>query len=75
MDEKGADKEAIDEINAGREIPIVVQQVKFLNNIVAQDHRAIKRETIPIRNRTLFGSPETSLPESNSRACFAKESA
>src|SRR5437899_2548999 len=33
MDKSGANKAAIDEINAGREIPIVVRQVKYLNNI------------------------------------------
>ena len=37
MDKSGAIKAAIDEINADREIPIVVRQVKYLNNIVEQD--------------------------------------
>ena len=39
------DKAAIDGINVGRETPIAVRQVKYLNNIVEQDHRAIKRIT------------------------------
>ena len=34
-------------INADRDVPIVVQPVKYLNNIVEQDHRAIKRVTRP----------------------------
>ena len=42
MDKSGANKAAIDAINAGRDVPIVVRQVKYLNNIVEQDHRAIK---------------------------------
>ena len=42
MDKTGANKAAIDEINASREIPVVVRQVKYLNNIVEQDHRAVK---------------------------------
>jgi putative transposase len=48
MDKSGANKAAIDEINASRETPIVVRQVKYLNNIVEQDHRAIKRVTRPM---------------------------
>jgi len=31
--------------NQDRELPIVVRQIKYLNNIVEQDHRAIKRVT------------------------------
>jgi transposase-like protein len=34
MDKSGANKAAIDEINADREIPMVVRQVKYLNDIV-----------------------------------------
>ncbi|GGE90654.1 IS6 family transposase [Massilia psychrophila] len=45
MDKSGANKAAIDEINAGRAVLITVRQVKYLNNIVEQDHRAIKRVT------------------------------
>jgi putative transposase len=33
----------MDDINAWREQAIVVRQVKYLNNRVEQDHRAIKR--------------------------------
>ena len=46
----GANKAAIDGINASRETPIVVWQVKYLNNIAEQDHRAIKRVTKPMLN-------------------------
>ena len=48
MDKSGANKAAIAAINAGRDVPIVVRQVKYLNNIVVQDHRAIKRVTRPM---------------------------
>ena len=34
MDKSGANKAAIDEINASSGSPIIVQQVKYLNNIV-----------------------------------------
>src|SRR5450830_1063443 len=50
MDKSGANKAAIDAVNAGRAVPIVVRQVKYLNNIVEQDHRAIKRVTRPMLN-------------------------
>ena len=48
MDKSGANKAAIDAINVGREVPVLVRQVKYLNNIVEQDHRAIKRITRPM---------------------------
>ena len=38
----------MDDINAWREQAIVVRQVKYLNNRVEQDHRAIKRITRPM---------------------------
>ena len=47
MDKSGANKAAIDAINAGRDVPIVVRQVKYLNNNTEQDHRATKRMTKP----------------------------
>ena len=50
MDKSGANKAAIDEINASSGSPIIVQQVKYLNNIVEQDHRAVKRVTKPMLN-------------------------
>jgi putative transposase len=34
MDKSGANKAAIDEINASRDIPMVVRQVKYLNNTI-----------------------------------------
>lgn len=51
MDKTGANKAAIDEINASREIPLVVHQVKYLNNIVEQDQRAVKRVAVDILDK------------------------
>ena len=48
MDKSGANKAAMDGINLAREIPIEVRQIKYLNNIVEQDHRAVKRVTKPM---------------------------
>jgi transposase-like protein len=54
MDKSGANKAAIDAINADRTVPILVLQIKYLNNIVEQDHRAIKRVTRPMLNFKSF---------------------
>ena len=56
MDKSGANKAAIDAINAGRDVPILVRQVKYLNNIVEHNHRAIKRVTRPMLNFKTFRS-------------------
>jgi putative transposase len=49
MDKSGSNKAAIDQIIEDREgVEIVVRQIKYLNNIVEQDHRAIKRITKPM---------------------------
>lgn len=48
IDKSGANLAALEDINADREQPIKVRQAKYLNNIVEQDHRAIKRRTRPM---------------------------
>lgn len=44
MDKRGANLAALQVINAERETPIKVRQIKYPNDIVEQDHRAIKRD-------------------------------
>ncbi len=61
MDKSGANKAAIDAINSEREIPIEVRQVKYLNNIVEQDHRSVKRVTKPMLNFKSFDSARSVL--------------
>ena len=39
MDKSGANKSAIDQIIEDKNISVIVQHVKYLNNIVEQDHR------------------------------------
>lgn len=56
MDKSGANKAAIDAINAGRDVAILVRQVKYLNNVVEHDHRSIKRVTRPMLNFKSFRS-------------------
>ena len=48
IDKSGSNVAALEAINAGRGKLIVVRQVKYMNNIVEQDHRAIKRRTRPM---------------------------
>ncbi|UXU85260.1 IS6 family transposase [Burkholderia sp. S-53] len=48
IDKSGANLAALKDINATREPPIKIRQQKYLNNIVEQDHRAIKRRTRPM---------------------------
>ncbi|KAA0997362.1 IS6 family transposase [Paraburkholderia panacisoli] len=48
IDKSGANLTALDAINADREKPIKIRQSKYLNNLVEQDHRAIKRRTRPM---------------------------
>jgi putative transposase len=48
IDKSGANLAALEALNAGRDTPIKIRQNKYLNNIVEQDHRAIKRRTRPM---------------------------
>ena len=48
IDKSGANLAALEAINADRETPIKIRQSKYLNNLVEQDHRAIKRRTRPM---------------------------
>jgi putative transposase len=48
IDKSGSNLAALHAVNAERETPIKIRQVKYLNNVVEQDHRAIKRITRPM---------------------------
>ena len=48
MDKSGANKAAIDQVIGDKDITVEVRQIKYLNNIVEQDHRAVKRNTRPM---------------------------
>ncbi|MBC3863043.1 IS6 family transposase [Undibacterium jejuense] len=61
MDKNGANKAAIDEINADMEIAMVVRQIKYLNNIMEQDHRGVKRITKPMLGFKSFQSAKSIL--------------
>ena len=61
MDKSGANKAAIDGINASRETPIMVRQIKYLKNIVEQDHRAVKQVTKSMLNFKSFRAAKNVL--------------
>lgn len=45
IDKSGTNLTGQNAINADHEVPIKIRQSKYLNNVVEQDHRAIKRGT------------------------------
>jgi putative transposase len=65
MDKSGANKAAIKAVNAGRAVQILVRQVKYLNDIVEQDHRAIKRLTRPMLTSNHSAPPAPCSPASS----------
>jgi putative transposase len=48
LDKSGANLAALQALNAERATPIRIRQNKYLNNLIEQDHRAIKRRTRPM---------------------------
>ncbi len=48
VDKSGANLAALEALNAERSTPIKARQNKYLNNVVEQDHRAIKRIIKPM---------------------------
>ena len=48
IDRSGANRAALEKLNSDREIPIQIRQNKYLNNVVEQDHRALKRIVRPM---------------------------
>ena len=70
MDKSGANKVAIDTINlhlallfmlTGVFIQIIIRQIKYLNNIVEQDHRFIKKITFQMKGFKAFHSADATL--------------
>lgn len=63
MDKSGANKAAVDELNQGKpkEEAIVIRQNKYLNNLIEQDHRNIKRRIYPMLGFKHFRRAQTLL--------------
>src|ERR1035441_9899957 len=49
IDKSGANNAGIKDYNRKHRTTVVIRQCKYLNNIVEQDHRAVKRITRPIQ--------------------------
>ena len=56
IDKSGANTAAIESVKADACVDILIRQCKYLNNIVEQDHRAIKRITRPMLGFKSFWS-------------------
>lgn len=70
LDKSGANKAGIDTINlrlaflfmlGGIVMQITVRQIKYLNNIVEQDHRFVKKITKHMKDFKAFYSAEATL--------------
>jgi transposase-like protein len=55
------ERAALDQLNVERDLPNEIRQVKYLNNIVEQDHRAVKRVTRPMLGFKSFRSVQAVL--------------
>ena len=61
LDGSAANKAAIESYNAEHGTTIALRQVKYLNNIVEQDHRAVKRVTRPMLGFKSFHAARRTL--------------
>ena len=61
IDKSGANTAAIECLDGEHEAGIRIRQIKYLNNIVEQDHRAIKRLTRPMLGFKSFWSVAVTL--------------
>ncbi|MGI4748440.1 MAG: IS6 family transposase [Janthinobacterium lividum] len=61
IDKSGANTAAIDSYNAEHDARVKTRQVKYLNNVVEQDHRAVKRLTRPMLGFKNFWSAATTI--------------
>ncbi|MDQ3830966.1 MAG: IS6 family transposase, partial [Candidatus Tectomicrobia bacterium] len=61
IDGSDANEAAIKRYNQEHGTAIEIRQVKYLNNIVEQDHRAVKRVTRPMLGFKSFGTAQGTL--------------
>ncbi len=63
MDKSCANKAVVDELNEGKskEEAIVIRQSKYLNNLIEQDHRNVKRRIVPMLGFNNFSRAQTLL--------------
>jgi putative transposase len=61
IDGSAANKAAIESYNEDHGTAIEIRQIKYLNNIVEQDHRAVKRVTRPMLGFKAFDAAQWAL--------------
>ena len=61
IDKSGANTAAITHYNETHKTAIVIRQCKYLNNVVEQDHRAVKRLTRPMLGFKSFWSARCTI--------------
>jgi putative transposase len=61
IDKSGANTAAIESHNAGHKTGIEIRQIKYLNNVVEQDHRAVRRLVRPMLGFKSFRSAAVTL--------------
>jgi putative transposase len=61
IDGSDANEAAIKRYNDEHETTIIIRQVKYLNNIIEQDHRAVKRVTRPMLGFKSFEAAQSTL--------------
>ena len=66
MDKSGANKAAMDVINVGREMPIIVRQIKYLKTSLSRTIGPSSGSPNRCSTSSHFGPPEMSWPASNS---------
>ena len=61
IDKSGSNKAALTQFNEDNKNRVKVRQCKYLNNIIEQDHRRIKRLTRPMLGFKNFNSAQSTL--------------
>ena len=61
IDQSGANKAGLQQVNRDHHTRIKIRQCKYLNNIIEQDHRRIKRLTRPMLGFKSFAAAQRTL--------------
>jgi transposase-like protein len=61
IDKSGANTAALESFNAENAADIEIRKIKYLNNIVEQDHRAVKRVVRPMLGFKSFRSAAATI--------------
>jgi putative transposase len=61
IDQSGANTQAIEEYNRAHHTAIIIRQSKYLNNLIEQDHRAVKRLVRPMLGFKSFWSARCTI--------------